>query len=108
MPNRVSAVIPTKNALWPAGRRGIDRTRVEVMRTRLAYFAKHDGRWVATAAAAVYALTLPWNVLVVFQSWVRERTPRTKAWDDLTTRGAFAWTGATFAWDLFRWPKRFR
>ena len=39
-------------SLWPAGRRGIDRTRVEMMRTRLAYFAKHDGRWVASAAAS--------------------------------------------------------
>lgn len=94
--------------LWPAGRRGIDRTRVEMMRTRLAYFAKHDGRWVASAAASAYALTLPWNALVLFQSWVRGRTPRTRAWDELTTRAAFARTGAGFAWDLFRCPKRIR
>ena len=58
-------------SLWPAGRSGIDWTRVELMRSLLAYLAKHDGRWVASAAACAYALTLPWNALVVFQSWLR-------------------------------------
>ena len=95
-------------SLWPGGRRGTNRTRVEMMRTRLAYSAKHDGRWVASAAAAVYALTLPWNVLVMFQSWVRGHPPGTKVWDDLTTRAALAWSGAGFAWDLFHRPKRIR
>jgi N-acetylglucosaminyl-diphospho-decaprenol L-rhamnosyltransferase len=91
---------------WRAERRGIDWMHVEMMRTRLAYFAKHDGRWVASAAASAYALTLPWNALILFQSWVRGRTARTKAWDELRTRAAFALMGAGFAWNLFRRPMR--
>lgn len=92
-------------SLRPPGRRGIDRTRVEMMRTRLAYFAKHDGRCAATAAASAYTLTFPWNALVLFQSWARGRTPRTRAWDELTTLAAIARTGVGFACDLFRRPR---
>ena len=95
-------------SLWADGRRGIDWTLVELARCSLAYFEKHDGRCVAAAAAAAYAVTLPWNTLVVLQSWVRGRTLGNRAWDDLATRAALAWTAAGFTWSLFRWPRKIR
>lgn len=53
--------------------RGADPIRVEMYRTRLAFFRKHYGPFCALALRLIYTLTLPWNLLMLTQSLLRKR-----------------------------------
>ncbi|ADO69396.1 glycosyltransferase family 2 protein [Stigmatella aurantiaca] len=52
---------------------GHDRVRVELWRTRLAYFRKHHGRLHEQLMRLILVGTLPWNSAVLTQSLLRRR-----------------------------------
>ena len=52
---------------------GADPIRVEMYRTRLAFFRKHYGVGTAALLRLIYALSLPWNLLMLTQSILRRR-----------------------------------
>ena len=81
--------------------RGPNRIRIEMTRTRLAYFAKHDGRVKAAVIAGLNVATLPWNAFVLFQSSLRRRTPWSHARNELVTFAGIAATGLRFVGGLF-------
>ena len=60
-------------------RSGADPFRVEMHRVTLAYFRKHFGRMSEWALRAIYLGTLPWNGMMLLQSWLRGRTGRAEA-----------------------------
>ncbi len=51
-----------------------DRFTIEMYRTRLALFEKHHGRRSSMLLGLLYAATLPWNLAMLAQSYVRRRT----------------------------------
>jgi GT2 family glycosyltransferase len=53
-----------------------DRMRVEMYRTRLAFFRKHYGLASAVMLSWLYRATLPWNMLMLTQSVLRGTIPR--------------------------------
>jgi len=57
-------------------RPGMDSMRVEMYRTRIAFFRKHYGFLSAFLLRWIYLSTLPWNALMLTQSAVRKTTPR--------------------------------
>lgn len=56
-----------------ASPKGHDRVRVELWRTRLAYFRKHHGRLHEQLMRLILVGTLPWNSAVLTQSLLRRR-----------------------------------
>ncbi len=60
-------------------RPGADPFRVEMHRVTLAYFRKHFGRMSEWALRAIYIGTLPWNGMMLLQSWLRGRTGRAES-----------------------------
>ena len=57
---------------------GQDTFRVEMHRTRLAFFRKHHGAFQASLLRLIYLLTLPWNALMLAQSALRKTEPHDK------------------------------
>ena len=56
---------------------GPDKMRVEMYRTRIAFFRKHYGPLPALLLRVIYLVTLPWNVAMLSQSaWRRTITPQ--------------------------------
>lgn len=53
--------------------RSADKFRVEMYRTRLAFFRKHYGPWRTLLLRAVYFLTLPFNLFMLRQGVLRKR-----------------------------------
>ena len=72
------------------GEDGCDKMRVEMYRTRLAYFRKHHGRAAAWALRAIYACTLPWNIAMLTQSVLRGTISRGQFDQSLQTLRAIA------------------
>jgi N-acetylglucosaminyl-diphospho-decaprenol L-rhamnosyltransferase len=64
---------------------GADRIRVEMYRTRLAFFRKHHGRSQAGLLRVIYGVTLPWNWVMLTQSLLRRRLDRRRYHNDLAT-----------------------
>ncbi|HLV79409.1 MAG TPA: glycosyltransferase family 2 protein [Chthonomonadaceae bacterium] len=64
---------------------GADRMRVEMLRTRIAYFRKHHGRAQALLVRAIYLATLPWNLFMLTQSRLRLRLPAAQYRSHLAT-----------------------
>lgn len=59
-------------SLMRRGKRvGADKMRIELMRTRIVYFKKHFGLLPSLALRAIYVGTLPWNGIMLLQSWLR-------------------------------------
>jgi hypothetical protein len=52
---------------------GPDKVRVELWRTRLAFFRKHHGRLHEQLMRLILVGTLPWNSFVLTQSLLRRR-----------------------------------
>jgi hypothetical protein len=52
---------------------GPDKIRVELWRTRLAFFRKHHGRLHEQLMRLILVGTLPWNSFVLTQSLLRRR-----------------------------------
>ena len=63
---------------------GLDTFRVEMHRTRLAFFRKHHGPAAALLLRLIYLTTLPWNALMLTQSALRRTEPASQC------RSAFA------------------
>ena len=59
--------------------------RVELWRTRLAYFRKHHGRLHEVAMRAILVGTLPYNAAVLTQTLLRGRTNLTEYRRQLST-----------------------
>jgi len=55
------------------GTSGPDKVRIELWRTRLAYFRKHHGKLHERLMRLILVGTLPWNSLVLTQSLLRRR-----------------------------------
>ena len=51
---------------------GRDTFRVEMYRTRLAFFRKHHGPVQTALLRLIYLTTLPWNALMLAQSALRK------------------------------------
>lgn len=51
---------------------GADRFRVEMYRTRLAFFRKHYGQSQTLLLRLIYLVTLPWNIVMLSQSALRK------------------------------------
>ncbi|SET85866.1 glycosyltransferase family 2 protein [Stigmatella erecta] len=62
----------TSRSFRPSAK-GHDRVRVELWRTRLAYFRKHHGRLHEQLLRLILVGTLPWNSAVLTQSLLRRR-----------------------------------
>jgi GT2 family glycosyltransferase len=80
---------------------GVNAIQVELMRTRLAYFAKHDGGGTAALVVLIYTATLPWNAFVLIQSLLRGRTEFARFQSELATSIAIGRTAISFGWRLF-------
>ena len=52
---------------------GPDTFRVEMYRTRIAFFRKHYGRLPAALLCLIYGVTLPWNAFMLTQSLLRKK-----------------------------------
>jgi hypothetical protein len=52
---------------------GPDKIRVELWRTRLAFFRKHHGRLHEQLLRLILVGTLPWNAFVLTQTLLRRR-----------------------------------
>ena len=65
--------------------RGPDNIRVEMMRTRIAYFRKHHGLLISIALRLIYTVTLPWNLLMLTQSRIRKHLDRDRYRSDVST-----------------------
>jgi GT2 family glycosyltransferase len=63
---------------------GRDKFRVEMYRTRLAFFRKHHGLLQTSLLRLIYLTTLPWNALMLTQSALRKTEPASQC------RNAFA------------------
>ena len=63
---------------------GRDTFRVEMYRTRLAFFRKHYGLLQTALLRLIYLVTLPWNALMLAQSALRKTEPASQC------RNAFA------------------
>ena len=63
---------------------GPDRIRVEMHRTRLAFFRKHHGPLPTLLLRLIYLVTLPWNAAMLAQSALRRTQPTARC------RNAFA------------------
>lgn len=68
--------------------RTADKFRVEMYRTRLAFFRKHYGVWRTLLLRGLYAVTLPFNLFMLWQGVQRKRiTPAYGAAYATTLRG---------------------
>lgn len=63
---------------------GADRFRVEMYRTKIAFFRKHHGAAQTVLLRGIYLITLPWNTFMLAQSALRKTEPATRC------RSAFA------------------
>ena len=54
---------------------GPDKFRVEMHRTRIAFFRKHYGAFQTFLLRLIYLVTLPWNTVMLSQSAVRKTQP---------------------------------
>ena len=63
---------------------GLDKFRVEMYRTRLAFFSKHHGLLQTSLLRGIYLFTLPWNAFMLGQSALRKTEPASQC------RSAFA------------------
>ncbi len=63
---------------------GADRFRVEMYRTKIAFFRKHHGAAQTVLLRGIYLITLPWNAFMLAQSALRRTEPATRC------RSAFA------------------
>jgi GT2 family glycosyltransferase len=64
---------------------GANTMRVEMYRTRLAFFRKHHGAFQAGLLRLIYSLTLPWNWAMLTQSLIRRRLDSRRYRNDLAT-----------------------
>jgi GT2 family glycosyltransferase len=55
---------------------GEDKMRVEMIRTRIAFFRKHYGNFAAFLLRLTYLAPMPWNALMLLQSMLRKRGPQ--------------------------------
>ena len=69
---------------------GPDVFRIEMHRTRLAFFRKHYGPLQMSLLRGIYLLTLPWNALMLAQSALRKTEPIAKCRNTLATLGGIA------------------
>jgi GT2 family glycosyltransferase len=60
-------------SLWRAPRSGVDTARVELMRTLLAYIAKHNGWWSAALVRMILVISFPWNAAMLISSRLRRQ-----------------------------------
>lgn len=63
---------------------GADRFRVEMYRTKIAFFRKHHGAAQTVLLRGIYLVTLPWNAFMLAQSALRKTEPAARC------RSAFA------------------
>jgi N-acetylglucosaminyl-diphospho-decaprenol L-rhamnosyltransferase len=64
---------------------GADKMRVEIHRTRIAFFEKHYGVVVALTLRMIYILTMPWNAFMLTQSLIRRRVNATEYMSYMST-----------------------